>query len=179
MDKLLENPRLTQDQLKALLDPIRIRIASCLKEPHSPKQVADILGVKANNLYHHFKVLMSAGIIELVETRQGKGFIKEDYYRLSQPSFRSSDDEETNPARQQMLFGMFQALIDDFQLTAARYDKPVALGAREDFTYSEDDLLRARNIVEKHTNILRKELAELSNDSPSPTYQLSIFCFRV
>ena len=179
MDKLIQNSNLTEDQLKVLLDPIRIRIASCLKEPHSPKQVADIIGIRPNNLYHHFKVLCSAGIIELVETKKGKGFIKEDYFRLSKPNFRTGDDDASNPQRQQMLFGLFQALLDDFHTTAGRYDKPVALGVREDFTYAEADLLKARNIVEKHINILRTELAALADDSTTPNYQLSVFCFRV
>ncbi len=179
MERALQEGELNEEQLKALYDPLRIRIASCLKTPCTPKQVADIIGIRPNNLYHHFRVLLKAGIIKLVDTRKGKGFIKEDYYYLANPEFKANNEALSNLQRQQFFFGLFQALMDDFKTTAERYEKPYALGVREDFRFNEADLVQARNIVEKHCELLHEELAELVSPNDPQNYQLSIFSFRV
>jgi len=179
MHDLIREGNLTDEQLKVLYDPIRIRIASCLKVPHTPRQVAEILNVRSNNLYHHFRVLSKAGIIELVETKKGKGFIKEDYFRLALRDIGADSQKIPHLKGQQILFGLFQALLDDFKTTAARHDKPFALGVREDFRFSKDDLEKAQKIVEKHCELLRKEISTLADQDGTPNYQLSVFSFRV
>ena len=179
MDDLIHQGHLTEQQLKALYDPIRIRIASCLKVPHTPRQVAGILNIRSNNLYHHFRVLQKAGVIELVETKKGKGFIKEDYFRLALKVIGADSSKAPNLKGQQMLFGLFQALLDDFKTTASRHDKPFALGVREDFRFSKQDLEKAKKIVEKHCEQLRKEISALSDPAGTPNYQLSVFSYRV
>ena len=179
MDNLIQDADYNEEQIRALYDPIRIRIASCLKKPHTPKQVAEILNIRPNNLYHHFRVLKKAGIIEHVETKKGKGFIKEDYYRLSLPEIKTHEKTTLDLHGQQFYFGLFQALMDDFKTTAARYEKPYALGVREDFRFKDEDLEKARYIVERHCELMAEEIEALSDPDIPASFQLSIFSFKV
>ena len=69
------------DQIRALADPLRLRIVEALsEEARTPKQVADILGRKPTGLYHHVRVLESAGLIRQTGTRRKRGTV-ERYYR--------------------------------------------------------------------------------------------------
>ena len=68
-------------KFKALSGPLRIKMIPHLSEPHTVKQVADILGMDHHALYHHMRVLEKAGIVELVKTHD-TGNITEKYYKL-------------------------------------------------------------------------------------------------
>jgi DNA-binding transcriptional ArsR family regulator len=179
MDELPIADKNNDKQLKALFDPIRIRIAACLKVARTPKQVADLIDIRANNLYHHFRVLKKAGIIELVETRQGKGFIKEDYFQLKEPECICGLTDVPSKHKQQFLFGLFQALTDDFKTTVARYERAIALGTRNDFRFREDDLEKVRTTILKHRDLLKEELKEICADDIPTNYQVSVLGFRV
>lgn len=179
MDDIVQDQTPNEEQLKALFDPIRIRIASCLKVPRTPKQVADMIDIRANNLYHHFRVLCKAGIIEHVETKKGKGFIKEDYFRLKAPECIAGLTDVPDQHREQFLFGLFQALLDDFKTTVARYEQTIALGSRNDFRTRKEDLEKVRKLILRHRDELRKELNSISAKDTPPNYQVSVFGFRV
>ena len=69
------------EQLKTISIPPRMAIFGALGEkPMTTKQVALKLGEKITKLYHHVSALESAGLVELVETKQNRGVI-EKYYR--------------------------------------------------------------------------------------------------
>ena len=179
VEDIIQDKTPNEEQLKALFDPIRIRIASCLKVPRTPKQVAEMIDIRANNLYHHFRVLLKANIIEHVETKQGKGFIKEDYFRLKEPECIAGLTDTPSKHRKQFLFGLFHALLDDFKKTVTRYEQTIIFGSRNDFRFREEDLEDVRKLVMKHRKELRDELNNLSKSDQPPNYQISIFGFRV
>jgi DNA-binding transcriptional ArsR family regulator len=179
MNEPVQPDKETDARLKALFDPIRIRIAACLKVPRTPKQVADLIDIKPNNLYHHFRVLKKAGVIDFVETRQGKGFIKEDYYRLRAPGCISELTDIPGKHRQLFLFSLLQALREDFKITISRYDKAVVLGTRNDFRFKQEDLETVRATILKHRDLLRAELDEICADGKCTNYQASVFGFRL
>lgn len=90
-----ENPVYTiQDlgQLKALADPLRVRILEALVErPRTTKQVAERLGEKPTKLYHHVEALDKVGLIELHSTRPNRGTL-EKYFQAVARSFRADPD---------------------------------------------------------------------------------------
>lgn len=76
-------------QLKALADPLRVRILEALCEvPRTTKQVAEALGEKPTKLYHHVEALDRVGLIELHSTRPNRGTL-EKYFRAVARSFRA------------------------------------------------------------------------------------------
>lgn len=77
------------EQLKALSDPLRLRILQALcGPPRTTKQVADYLDEKPTRLYHHVDALEAAGLIQLVHTRPKRGTL-EKYFQAVARQFRA------------------------------------------------------------------------------------------
>ena len=55
------------------LSPARRRLLDALHQPRSATQVADVVGMTRQQANYHLRVLESAGLVELVETRQRRG----------------------------------------------------------------------------------------------------------
>jgi DNA-binding transcriptional ArsR family regulator len=170
---------LTEEQLKVLYDPIRIRIAHLLKTPRTPKQVAEIINVRANNLYYHFRVLEKAGIIEHIQTKPGKGFIKENFYRLKSPDYRIIPQMVPLYGRMKFMQNLIRAAMEDLSEALGKYDKVVGVGVRDDFSLPEEHLEEAREIIMKWTSNLIRELKDFQNPDGECNYQLNVFCFRL
>ena len=69
------------EDLKVLADTRRLRLLRLLMSaPATLSQLGDKLGEHPARVRHHLKALESAGLVELVETRQVRGFV-EKYYR--------------------------------------------------------------------------------------------------
>lgn len=62
------------DRLRAALSPLRKRLLDRLRDPASATQLADELDLPRQKLNYHLRVLEQAGLIELVEERQRRGF---------------------------------------------------------------------------------------------------------
>jgi DNA-binding transcriptional ArsR family regulator len=70
------------EQLRAVADPLRLRIADRLaQQPSTATQIGEALGIPANKIHYHVRELERVGLVKLVETRE-KGGILEKYYRL-------------------------------------------------------------------------------------------------
>jgi DNA-binding transcriptional ArsR family regulator len=64
-------------QVKAVADPLRIRILNLLCEKSmTTKQAAEALGENVNKLYHHVDTLEEAGLIRLTHTKQNRGTLE-------------------------------------------------------------------------------------------------------
>ena len=170
---------LTEEQLKALYDPIRIRIAHLLKTPRTPKQVAEIINVRANNLYYHFRVLEKAGIIEHIDTKTGKGFIKENYYRLKTPDYRIIPQMVPLDGRMKFMQNLIRAAMEDLSEALGKYDKVAGVGMRDDFSLPENKLEETRDLVRKWKGDLIQELKSIHDPDGECNYQLNVFCFRL
>lgn len=83
-DEFMRDPEASPlDMIKALGDPMRLRIISALTTPRTVKQVGDYLGEDASKLYYHVKELYRVGLVDLVETRVVGG-VAEKYYRATE-----------------------------------------------------------------------------------------------
>jgi DNA-binding transcriptional ArsR family regulator len=81
------------DMVKALGDPIRLRIMAALGVPRTVKQVGDYLEEDASKLYYHVKELYRVGLVDLVETRVVGG-VAEKYYRAVEKRIDDAVREE-------------------------------------------------------------------------------------
>lgn len=75
-------------QVRALADPLRMRILTALCEERTTKQVAELLHEKPTRLYHHVDALERAGLVQLTRTRPKRGTI-EKYYRSVARTFEA------------------------------------------------------------------------------------------
>jgi DNA-binding transcriptional ArsR family regulator len=79
-----EMHRLTDlKQMKALADPLRIRILELFCEERTTKQVAGILGLPPTRLYHHVAALERVGLIRLARTQQRRGALEKYYLAVA------------------------------------------------------------------------------------------------
>jgi DNA-binding transcriptional ArsR family regulator len=68
------------DQVKAIADPLRLRIVEALTgASRTAKELAAGLGRKPTGLYHHLRVLESAGLIREAGRRRKRGTIERSF----------------------------------------------------------------------------------------------------
>ncbi|TWD82299.1 helix-turn-helix protein [Kribbella amoyensis] len=70
--RLLEGP----DEVRAALSPLRRQLLGLLREPASATQLAAALELPRQRVNYHLKELEKAGLVELVEERQRRGFVE-------------------------------------------------------------------------------------------------------
>jgi DNA-binding transcriptional ArsR family regulator len=101
--------------LKAIADPLRLRILQLLSMSHdrswSVKEVAAELAQPVTKLYHHVKLLEAANLITDVETRVVSGIV-EHRYRASQRSMRFDDGLFTTPETRHDSIAQLSAMLD-------------------------------------------------------------------
>ena len=82
------------DQLHALADPTRWRILGRLLDgPASIQQLARSLGAAKGTIGHHVRVLDTAGLIRIVETKRVRGVTEKRYARVA-GQFRLPDSDD-------------------------------------------------------------------------------------
>jgi DNA-binding transcriptional ArsR family regulator len=76
------------DQVRALSDPLRLRIVELLaEEERTVMHIARLLRRKPTSLYHHVRVLEAAGLLREVRSQRKRGTI-ERYYRAAHAELR-------------------------------------------------------------------------------------------
>jgi DNA-binding transcriptional ArsR family regulator len=71
------------DQANELLKPIRIEILSKLGKPTSCPEIAKALGLTTQKVNYHMKVLVDAGLVELVDERRVRGIMEGVYLAVA------------------------------------------------------------------------------------------------
>ncbi len=69
---LLDRP----EQVLVALAPARRALLARLTEPASATELGDALGLSRQRVNHHLKALEEAGLVEVVEQRQRRGFVE-------------------------------------------------------------------------------------------------------
>ena len=64
------------DRVLTALSPLRRKLLNRLREPSSATQLAAALGLPRQRVNYHLRTLEAAGLVELVELRQRRGFIE-------------------------------------------------------------------------------------------------------
>ncbi|MCE7984096.1 MAG: ArsR family transcriptional regulator [Caldilinea sp. CFX5] len=67
------------ETLRAISDPLRIRLLELMAQPQTVKEIASQLGVGKTKLYYHLNLLEKHGIIRVVRTRVVSGIIEKSY----------------------------------------------------------------------------------------------------
>lgn len=67
------------DTLRALSDPLRMRLVELLIEPRAAKELAPQLNIPQTRLYYHLGLLEKHGLIHVVEERVVSGIVEKRY----------------------------------------------------------------------------------------------------
>lgn len=79
------------ETLRALSDPLRLRILELLAQPQTAKSIAAKLAIGKTKLYYHLNLLEKHGIIRVVRTRVVSGIIEKSY-QVTALSFRPAKE---------------------------------------------------------------------------------------
>ncbi|MFE6099746.1 ArsR/SmtB family transcription factor [Streptomyces laurentii] len=128
------------ETLKALSDPLRLAILrammSDVRAAHRVKDIARLLDQPPTRLYRHIKVLESAGLIKVAQTRMVSG-IQESQYQVAQFALRLSRDLLAAPGNAGDLADAFAATLNDFRdrlvrdVISGRFQPEPEAGAEE------------------------------------------------
>jgi DNA-binding transcriptional ArsR family regulator len=116
------------DQVRALADPLRVRMLGAFTEERTARQVAEILHEKPTRLYHHLKSLAAAGLIRKTRTRRNRGTL-ETYYRAVAGSFRADSSLFTPRGRSEASDSIGKAIDGMLDQTGAELRALIALGS--------------------------------------------------
>jgi DNA-binding transcriptional ArsR family regulator len=91
VDRVIERREATPDQIKAVANPLRLRILRlCNDREWTNKELADRLDRDPSTILHHLRLLVDAGLVEPVGVRQGPSGAYEKPYRSTGLSWRLS-----------------------------------------------------------------------------------------
>ena len=130
------------EQLKAISDPLRLRLIEIASEdpsrPWTAKALAERLGTKQTKLYHHLNLLEERGFLRVAETRMVSGIVEKGYaatarsYRLEPGLLGGS--AAGDKALDDMLDAVFTKSRSE--IIAAVRAGAITLGEREDTSRS-------------------------------------------
>lgn len=171
----------TEEQLEALLSPVRMRILNAARMPRSVREIADVLDVPVTRLYYHINLLHEVGFLDVVHTRKS-GARLEKLYRVAGKSIVVGSElvesaaDPTTAAQALASVVLEPALIEAETAITQRMelesDQRVDLG-RSMAVLSPDE---AAAISEKIEQLVREHLAD-RNDSDHPEAQTYAFTY--
>jgi len=154
-------------QVKALADPLRIRILEVLcTAERTTKQVAEQLGEKPTKLYHHVEALEKAGLIRLAHTRPKRGTIEKYYmavarqFKADSRIFSAADASSGAPegdALHAMITSVFERTAEEMRTLIAKNSGREGFERQGVFSYLEvrADRKHARQIQGRLKSLLK------------------------
>lgn len=156
---------LLKQYMVAMYDPTRGAILMELGQVGelTPTQIARRLGVTANNIYHHMRVLRELGVVDPPRAVPRDTYV-EKYYRInpalaamvnSDPNWVDNSQEHMTAADRKALFcGMFMTMAQLLMRAARRYQAM----DDDDFQrrlYDSQDIMASVNTMD-HTKLVRR-----------------------
>lgn len=114
-------------QVRAIAHPLRFRVFERLTDdPRTGKQLAELLGTKPTQLYHHLRVLERAGLIRKVATRKKRGTTEKYFEAVSNRIAIDAKLFKSQVAVQDAILGQDLRLTFDELLEARRLSQRVS-----------------------------------------------------
>jgi len=135
---------------RLILHPVRLRILQALaSDEHTTQALAERLAdVPRSSIYRHLRLLVSAGLVVVAQTRRVRG-VDERHYRLGESAHLSAADIEGLSADEHLsMFSTYTlTLLQDFAAYLGRQDEPDFVGDRVGYSevvlHTTDDELDA------------------------------------
>lgn len=103
------------EQLKALSDPLRVKIITALgKEKKNSQQLAKIIGIPRTRVHYHLSVLEEMGIIEVVDTDLVNGIVQKYFYPTSRAFVPSPNIFQELSSQETLEFKIDKDKLDKF-----------------------------------------------------------------
>ena len=161
------------EQLKALGDDLRTRIAVLLRErAHSVTELAETLELPKGTVAHHVKVLEKAGLVRVVRTRQVRAMTERYYGRTARLFFFKSSDQEADGEDVRNVAAASLRSAAEEMLPSDLDDRTTSAVLRK--RLSPDDANRFMRRLEK----LQRDLLATPDDPDGEPYGLAFAIYR-
>lgn len=99
------------ETLRVVAHPLRLAVLDRLAEPGTVTELAEALGTTRTRLYRHIHALQEVGALELVETRQARGFT-ESVYQTAARRFVPGPDLLSGSSLQEVVEAVLGTIFD-------------------------------------------------------------------
>lgn len=106
--------------VKAFSHPLRVRIMGVLeRRTASPRQIADVLGVKIGVVAYHVRTLERLGLIELIDETRVRGAVEHHYRSRGRPRVTDEAWAQASPITKQAAVGSALQMIHEYANASA------------------------------------------------------------
>jgi DNA-binding transcriptional ArsR family regulator len=178
----------TLEELKALSDPLRIRLIEAFADqPMTTRQVARLLGEKPTRLYHHVEALEKLGLLKLVETRQNRGTMEHYYQAIAREFTVDSELLNLQEHSKETAQAVEDLLVTALKATLAELRRSLRSGLVTDKKkYSSSITTHRLAVTKDEADRLQAQLREMirpfdaaSDKSNGSQYNLTVALFPV
>ena len=150
----VDDPRI----VRALSHPLRVRIMGVLEQrTASPKELAEALGVKLENLAYHVRTLRDFGLIELERSEQVRGAVAHHYKARARPRVTARAWEQLPEISKRAMIGAALEQIGGLVSSAAvqgGFGRPESHVSRRPLLLDEEGFAEASRIVSETLDAL-------------------------
>ncbi len=175
----LDNEQL--EQLRALTDPMRLKLHAALNEPRTISEVAVILGVDRMSLYHHLQVLLKHDLVKLIETRRVKNLNESVYQAVEILNFIHRGSEESGPKEPyfQLIMNITNETNEDCSNSLRRGGELKAAASRNVVKIKKEDLSTVPKQIGELMREFMEKVNELHNDDGDVDYSVTVSHFEM
>jgi DNA-binding transcriptional ArsR family regulator len=120
----------TAQQMKACADPTRTRILGLIQhQPATATQLAQILGVAANKISYHLRILEAAGLAQVVARRLIRGIVAKYYTRTARNFLFEAPPEIAGEVGNEVVLGFVTDGRDELRETLEAIGDQAVLSA--------------------------------------------------
>lgn len=153
------------DEIKAISHPYRVEILESFgQEPLSAKQLSELLGEPHAKINYHIKILLAAGILELVEERVKSGIIEKYYLPkakmvvIDKSIWNSPVSDSLAKSINQASLSLFERVSEDYY-RAAEHNEISSKHLRHysEYYLTEDQAKEVMNYIEEQLDEYLKQ----------------------
>lgn len=159
-----------------ILHPLRYRLLHMLLGKRlTTRQIArDLPGVPVSSIYRHLKILLDAGMVQVIETRRVKGIDEKVYTVGELPNIKEEDVANVSQRDWQRYFASYLSyLMKGFSDYLA--DKDSENIRIENAGFTDDMFYATTEELEDFARMLNAELNKLKQNEKNPQRQRQLF----
>lgn len=169
------------DEIKAVSHPYRVEILEAFNEdPMSAKQLSEILGEPHAKINYHIKILVAAGILELVEERVKSGIIEKYYLPkakmvvIDKSILNSPVNESVAQTINQASLSLFEKVSEDYYRAAETNEvSSKHLRHYNEYYLTQEEAKEVMDAIEIKLNEILKNKKTKSDDSGKRPYNFT------
>jgi len=167
--------------VKALTDPIRLRLFYFFSEPHTVREASEALGVKPNGLYHHLNILKKTGLVEVVEKKKVRNMTQNIYQVTEHIDLDRHKMRDPGPKAPffEIIKNIAWTTYEDCsrELTTAEGKK--AYAARFFVKIRKDDLTHLPKKIAQASREFEEKIKSMGDESGDIRYSVTILEFEM